>query len=120
MSKLREEQQKLYSEAGVNPVAGCLPLLVQLPILWALYQAIWRTNVLKTGQFLWLKLGVKDPYFVLPILAALFTFISTWLSMKSQPEKKWNDKHDDVWNAYNYFLYGFKYSISHFYLLGNY
>ncbi|MCK8624602.1 YidC/Oxa1 family membrane protein insertase [Apilactobacillus sp. M161] len=87
MSKLREEQQKLYSEAGVNPVAGCLPMIVQLPILWALYQAIWRTNVLKTGEFLWLRLGVKDPYFVLPILAAVFTFISTWLSMKSQPEK---------------------------------
>ncbi|GAK47496.1 preprotein translocase subunit YidC [Secundilactobacillus oryzae JCM 18671] len=86
MQKLREEQQKLYSEAGVNPVAGCLPLIVQLPIIWALYQAIWRTEALRTGGFLWLKLGDKDPYFVLPILAAVFTFISSWLSMKSQPE----------------------------------
>ncbi|QEA31536.1 YidC/Oxa1 family membrane protein insertase [Secundilactobacillus malefermentans] len=86
MQKLREEQQKLYSEAGVNPVAGCLPLIVQLPIIWALYQAIWRTEVLRTGSFLWLKLGDKDPYFVLPILAAVFTFFSSWLSMKSQPE----------------------------------
>lgn len=34
MAKLREEQQKLYSEAGVNPVAGCLPMVVQLPIIW--------------------------------------------------------------------------------------
>ena len=86
MQKLREEQQKLYSEAGVNPVTGCLPLIVQLPIIWALYQAIWRTEVLRTGSFLWLKLGDKDPYFVLPILAAVFTFFSSWLSMKSQPE----------------------------------
>ncbi|GAA6112559.1 MAG: membrane protein insertase YidC [Apilactobacillus sp.] len=84
---LREEQQKLYAEAGVNPVAGCLPLLVQLPILWALYQAIWRTEALKLGHFLWLQLGHRDPYFVMPILAALFTFISSWLSMKSQPEQ---------------------------------
>ena len=84
MEKLRRAQQKLYSEAGVNPLAGCLPLLVQLPIIWALYQSIWRTRILRTGQFLWLKLGSKDPYFILPLLAAVFTLISVWLSMKSQ------------------------------------
>jgi YidC/Oxa1 family membrane protein insertase len=83
--KLREEQQKLYSEAGVNPVAGCLPLIVQLPVLYALYAAVNRTEVLKAGSFLWLQLGDKDPYFVLPILAAVFTYVSSWLSMKSQP-----------------------------------
>lgn len=86
MAKLREEQQKLYSEAGVNPVAGCLPMLVQLPIIWALYQAIFRTHVLRTGSFLWLQLGSRDPYFILPILAAVFTFFSSWLMMKGQPE----------------------------------
>lgn len=83
--KLREEQQKLYSEAGVNPVAGCLPLIVQLPVLYALYAAVNRTEVLKAGTFLWLQLGDKDPYFILPILAAVFTYVSSWLSMKSQP-----------------------------------
>lgn len=87
MQKLRTEQQKLYSEAGVNPVAGCLPLIVQLPILWALYQGIWRTDILKSGHFLWLQLGHKDPYFIMPILASLFTFISSWLATKSQPEQ---------------------------------
>ncbi|KRK99647.1 preprotein translocase subunit YidC [Secundilactobacillus odoratitofui DSM 19909 = JCM 15043] len=86
MAKLREEQQKLYSEAGVNPVAGCLPMLVQLPIIWALYQAIWRTDVLKSGHFLWLQLGSRDPFLILPILAAVFTFLSSWLMMKGQPE----------------------------------
>lgn len=87
MQKLQAEQQKLYREAGVNPFASMLPLLVQLPVMWALYQAIWRTNVLKTGSFLWLQLGKTDPYFVLPVLAAVFTFISSWLSMASMPEK---------------------------------
>lgn len=86
MAKLREEQQKLYSEAGVNPVAGCLPLVVQLPILWALYQAIWRTDVLRSGHFLWLQLGARDPYIILPILAAIFTFLSSWLMMRGQAE----------------------------------
>lgn len=86
VQKLREEQQKLYSEAGINPVAGCLPLLVQMPVIFALYQSISRTNVLKGGEFLWLQLGHKDPFFVLPIFAALFTFLSSWLVMKSQAE----------------------------------
>ncbi|AMV69303.1 Inner membrane protein translocase component YidC, short form OxaI-like [Pediococcus damnosus] len=83
--KLRDEQQKLYAEAGVNPVAGCLPLIVQLPILYALYAAVSRTEVLKAGTFLWLQLGDRDPYFILPVIAAVFTYISSCLSMKSQP-----------------------------------
>lgn len=83
--KLREEQQKLYAEAGVNPMAGCLPLIIQLPVMYALYAAVSRTQVLKEGTFLWLQLNDKDPYYILPILAAIFTFLSTWLSMKAQP-----------------------------------
>ncbi len=86
MMKLQTEQRQLYKEAGVHPIASMLPLIVQLPIIFALYQAILRTPVLKTGEFLWLQLGNRDPYLVLPILAALFTFFSSWLSMKSQPE----------------------------------
>ncbi len=87
MQQFTEEQRKLYAEAGVNPVAGCLPLLVQMPILLALYQAIFRSETLKAGKFMWMELGDKDPYYILPILAALFTFLTSWLSMKSQPEQ---------------------------------
>lgn len=39
--KLSEEQMKLYQEAGINPLGGCLPLLIQLPVLWGLYQALY-------------------------------------------------------------------------------
>lgn len=87
MMKMQEETQKLYKEAGVNPWASMLPLLIQLPIMWALYQAIWRTPELKQGTFLWLQLGHTDSYYIMPILAALFTFISSWLSMASMPER---------------------------------
>ncbi len=87
MQKMQMETQKLYKEAGVNPWASMLPLLVQLPVMWALYQAIWRTSALRNGTFLWLQLGHPDPYYIMPILAALFTFISSWLSMASMPEK---------------------------------
>lgn len=84
--KLKEETQKLYAEHNVNPYAGCLPLLVQMPILMALWQAIQRVPELSQGHFLWLNLGEKDPYLILPILAALFTFASTYLSSMSQVE----------------------------------
>ena len=83
---LAAAQQRLYSEAGVNPMAGCLPLVVQMPVLFALYQAIYRSDVLKSGTFLWTQLGHRDPYFILPILAALFTYLTSKLSMMSQPE----------------------------------
>lgn len=82
----REEQQRLYSENNVNPYAGCLPLLVQMPIMMALYQSISRVPELKQGSFMWLSLDRPDPYFILPILAAVFTFASTYLSSMSQLE----------------------------------
>lgn len=71
--KLKEEQQRLYDEAGINPYMGCLPMLVQMPIFIALYQAVNRTPVLATGNFLWVNLGEPDPYYILPILAGVFT-----------------------------------------------
>lgn len=81
------EQQALYKEAGVNPFASFLPLIVQMPILIALYQAISSSQELRSGEFLWLALGNRDPYFILPILAAVFTFASSWLSMQSNPDQ---------------------------------
>ncbi|ALS02394.1 hypothetical protein ATZ33_13660 [Enterococcus silesiacus] len=82
----REEQQKLYAENNVNPYAGCLPLLIQMPIMMALYQSISRVPELKQGSFMWLNLGQPDPYLILPILAAVFTFASSYLTSMSQIE----------------------------------
>ncbi|MDR2465570.1 MAG: YidC/Oxa1 family membrane protein insertase [Streptococcaceae bacterium] len=85
--KLNEETQKLYAESGANPAIGCLPMLVQMPILMALYQSLSRIEGLNQGTFLWLNLGKPDHLFILPVLAALFTFFSSWLSMKAAPEQ---------------------------------
>lgn len=82
---LQMEQQALMEERGVNQLAGCLPLLIQLPILMILYQTISRTEIIRQGDFLWMNLGQADPFFVLPILAAVFTFWSSYLSMKANP-----------------------------------
>jgi YidC/Oxa1 family membrane protein insertase len=83
---LQEETKKLYAENNVSPYAGCLPLLVQMPVMMALYQAILRIPELRSGHFLWLNLSQSDPYFILPILAAVFTFASSYLSSMSQLE----------------------------------
>lgn len=85
--KLQEETQKLYSANGVNPLMGCLPLLVQMPFLFALYQAIARTDALKQGYFLWMNLAKPDPYWVMPILAAIFTAATSFVSMMAQPQR---------------------------------
>ncbi|MBG9987501.1 membrane protein insertase YidC [Aerococcaceae bacterium DSM 111176] len=83
--KMQEEQSALLEANDVNQFAGLLPMLVQLPLMMALYQAILYTPQLREGNFLWMNLGEPDPYFILPTIAALLTFYSTYLNMKSNP-----------------------------------
>lgn len=85
--QLYEATQALYKENGVSMRSSMIPLLIQMPILLALFQALTRVEALKVGHFLWLNLGEPDPIFVLPVLAAGFTFLSTWLTNKSAIEK---------------------------------
>lgn len=73
--KQQEETMKLFQTTGVNPLAGCFPVLVQMPILFALYHAIMRNPEIKDHTFLWLQLGSADPYYILPTIAALTTFL---------------------------------------------
>lgn len=86
--KLAEETQKLQDEAGVNPLMGCLPMLIQMPIFISLYQTVTRTPELASGNFLWLELGNPDPYYIVPILAALFTMANSWLMQHGNPNSK--------------------------------
>lgn len=73
--KLQVETMKMFQENNVNPMAGCLPMFVQLPILLAFYQAIMRNDHIAESSFLYMKLGVPDPYFILPLLASVTTYI---------------------------------------------
>lgn len=82
-----KEQEKLMEEAGVNPLSGYLPLLIQTPILIALYQAISRTEVIAQSDFLWANLGQPDPYYILPLLAAVLMFISLRLNQAATPSQ---------------------------------
>ena len=86
-------QQKggaLYKEAGVNPLAGCLPLLIQMPILMGMYYALYNFTypTPESAAFLWLpNMSDPDPYYILPVLSALTTFLQqkqTTTEMKHQ------------------------------------
>lgn len=83
--KVQQETMKLFQENKVNPMAGCLPLVVQMPIFIALYNAIYYNSELRDHTFLWLQLGMPDQYWVLPVIAAITTFVQTWMMMKMNP-----------------------------------
>lgn len=82
--KLQQETMALFSKHGVNPMAGCFPLIVQMPILIGFYHAISRTREIAQDNFLWFDLGDKDPYYILPIVAGITTFIQQKMMMAGQ------------------------------------
>jgi YidC/Oxa1 family membrane protein insertase len=75
--KAQQETMILFQKNNVNPLAGCLPMLVQMPILIAFYHAIIRTNEISQHTFLWMSLGEKDPYYILPVIAAVTTYLQS-------------------------------------------
>lgn len=100
--KLQEEQLKLYRKHGVNPAAGCLPQLLQLLILIALYQVFIdfiRTGMIDDTQvkmnFLWLNLAKPDSYFILPILAGVSQLVLS-LMMSPKQSKKTKGEGDQM------------------------
>ncbi|HJA41461.1 MAG TPA: YidC family membrane integrase SpoIIIJ [Firmicutes bacterium] len=84
--KLNQETMLLFQKNNINPMAGCLPILIQMPILIAFYHAIMRTSEISQHTFLWFDLGARDPYFILPVLAALGTFVQQKIVMRGQPD----------------------------------
>lgn len=106
--KLSQEQMRMYREFGVSPMGGCLPMLIQFPVLIGLYQSI--TRVLATSplqlvdlasrvylpslaalvplnsRFLWLDLGRPDPIYVLPVLVVFTTWAQQKLLTPPNPD----------------------------------
>lgn len=73
---LQKEMAALYKNAGINPLAGCLPMLAQMPILIGIFWAIRDYSYVGSPSFLWIEhLSEADPYYILPILSALTTYI---------------------------------------------
>ncbi|MDQ0299881.1 YidC/Oxa1 family membrane protein insertase [Salibacterium salarium] len=85
--KLQQEMMQLYSKHGVNPVAGCLPIFIQMPILMAFYFAIMRTEEIANHNFLWMDLGQTDPLHIMPVAAGISMFIQTKVTMSQSPQQ---------------------------------
>ena len=78
--KLREEMGKLYKENGASPLSGCLPLLIQMPILMGMYYSLFNFQYPspEAAQFLWLpSMSEPDPTHILPVIAAVTTYWQT-------------------------------------------
>lgn len=81
---MQTKVMELYKEHGVNPLGGCLPLLIQMPIFIAFYQSLYKFNfkVAEHAEFFWIpNIGNPDPYYILAVLAALTTYLQQRVSM---------------------------------------
>jgi YidC/Oxa1 family membrane protein insertase len=85
----REAIMKVYSDAGVSPFAGltgCLPALLPMPILFALFFVFQNTIEFRGVPFLWLHdISIKDPFYILPLLMGASMYLLSWIGMRNAP-----------------------------------
>lgn len=80
---MQQEMSELYKREGVNPVGGCLPLLLQMPFLFAFYSMLGNAIELRQANWLWVSnLAAPDPLHILPVAIAITMFVS----QKSTPQ----------------------------------
>ena len=79
--KYQEQVMLLYKSEGVNPLAGCMPMILQMVILTILYRAIYTNQYMLHSHFLGLALGVPDPTYILPVLSGVTSFFQQKVSM---------------------------------------
>ena len=89
-TKMNEEMQKIYQEAGTSPTSGCLPLIIQLPIIYGLfallrspltYMKLTEMIAAVHESFLWINDLSQPDVWILPILAGITTYFTTAVSM---------------------------------------
>ena len=80
--QMQQEMMRIYREEKVNPLGGCLPILVQMPFFIALYSVLLASVEMRNAPWLgWITdLSAKDPYFVLPLLMTASSLLQTWLN----------------------------------------
>jgi YidC/Oxa1 family membrane protein insertase len=85
----RDAMMKLYQEHGMSPftpILGCLPMLLPMPILFALYFVFQNTIELRGVSFWWLPdLSLKDPYYITPIFMGISMYVLSWIGMRGMP-----------------------------------
>lgn len=89
--KLNMETMKLYKEKNVNPMGGCLPMLLPLIVLWPLFAMLRTYPAFKAASFLWMhSLAQRDPYFIIPILSGITTYISSAMISTDSSQRTMN------------------------------
>ncbi|MEK0417754.1 MAG: protein translocase subunit YidC [Pseudomonadota bacterium] len=80
--KMQQEMMRIYREEKVNPLGGCLPIVVQMPFFIALYWVLLSSVEMRNAPWVgWITdLAAKDPYFILPLLMTLSSLFQTWLN----------------------------------------
>ena len=87
--KQREEIMKVYKEAGASPftaLTGCLPALIPMPVLFALFFVFQNTIEFRGVPFMWLHdISIKDPVYILPVLMGISMYILSWIGLRNAP-----------------------------------
>ena len=84
--QLQQEMLKLYKEYGVNPMSGCWPMLLPMPILFALFFVFENAIELRGQSFLWLTdLSQADPYYIIPIVMGLSMYVVSKVGQMGMP-----------------------------------
>ena len=80
--QMQQEMMRIYREEKVNPMGGCLPIMIQIPVFIALYWVLLSSVEMRNAPWiLWITdLSAKDPYFILPVLMTLTTLLQTALN----------------------------------------
>lgn len=83
-ARMQMEMMKIYQTHKTSPMSGCLPMLIQIPIFFALYKALLISVPMRSAHFLWISdLAAMDPYFILPILMG----VTMWIQQALQTDK---------------------------------
>jgi YidC/Oxa1 family membrane protein insertase len=80
--QMQQEMMRIYREEKVNPLGGCLPIVVQMPFFIALYWVLLSSVEMRGAPWmLWITdLSARDPWFILPILMTLTSLLQVWLN----------------------------------------
>ncbi|MFQ5888514.1 MAG: membrane protein insertase YidC, partial [Gemmatimonadota bacterium] len=81
--RLQQEMIKLYKEHGVNPLSGCLPMMLPMPVLFTLFFVFRGTIEFRGEPFLWLPdLSLKDPIYVIPLVMGASMYLLQWIGQR--------------------------------------
>ena len=90
--RLQMEMMNLYRTHKTSPMSGCLPMLIQIPIFFALYKALLVSVNMRNAHFLWISdLAAMDPYFILPILMGATMWLQQYLQTGRNKSTDGND-----------------------------